>query len=274
MTSVFNKFSEIIIKKKSNVCIGLDPISSRMPLDDLFEFNRYIIDSTFDLVAAYKPQLAYFESFGPEGLITLKRLIEYIKDKSDEVIIIGDGKRGDISSTSEAYAKSLYDIYGFDIVTVNPYMGYDSIEPFLAYKNKGIYILCKTSNKGSEDFQDVQIQNGKKLYEYVAEKCSTWSSSDNLGFVIGATYTKELMNLREVLPKYNFLIPGIGEQGGTISDVISSVMIKGSKNNFVINSSRSILYASDNKDNFYNHARKKCIELRDNINKILKKSSV
>lgn len=268
--SVFNKFSEIIIKKKSNVCIGLDPISSRMPIDDLFEFNRYIIDSTFDLVSAYKPQLAYFESFGPEGLVTLKKLIEYIKNKSDNVIIIGDGKRGDISSTSEAYAKSFFDIYGFDIVTVNPYMGYDSIEPFLSYKNKGIYIICKTSNKGSEDFQDLKLHNGNKLYEYVAEKCSSWSSSENLGFVIGATYTDELMSLRKALPNYNFLIPGIGEQGGTISDVISSVMIKGLKNNFVINSSRSILYASDNKDNFYHHARKKCIELRDNINQILK----
>tara|TARA_B100000214_G_scaffold363234_1_gene328538 strand:- start:5514 stop:6326 length:813 start_codon:yes stop_codon:yes gene_type:complete len=270
MKSIFNKLAKIIIKKKSNVCVGLDPISSRMPIDDLLKFNYEIIDSTHDLVSAYKPQLAYFESFGPNGLQIMRKIVEYIKNKSDEIIIIGDGKRGDISTTSEAYAKSLFDLYDFDIVTVNPYMGFDSIEPFLSYEQKGTYILCKTSNRGSEDFQDLSLKNGDKLYEYIAKKISTWGSPENLGFVIGATYPDQLLKMRENLHDFNFLIPGIGEQGGTVSEVIAAVNHTGKKNNFLINSSRSILYASKNKDDFFYYSREKCIELNNKINESLK----
>ncbi len=270
MKSIFNKLAKVMLKKQSNVCIGLDPISSRMPIADLLKFNCEIIDSTHDLVSAYKPQLAYFESFGPNGLEIMKKIIEYIKNKSDEIIIIGDGKRGDISTTSEAYAKSLFELYEFDIVTVNPYMGYDSIEPFLSYEQKGAYILCKTSNSGSEDFQELTLKNGNKLYEYIAKKASTWGSSENLGFVIGATYPDQLLNMRKNLPNFNFLIPGIGEQGGDVSEVVSAANNHGKKNNFLVNSSRSILYASENKDNFFYYAREKCIELRSKINEALK----
>ena len=270
MKSIFYKLEKIILEKKSNVCIGLDPISSRMPIDDLLKFNYEIIDSTHDLVSAYKPQLAYFESFGPNGLEIMRKIIEYIKNKSNEIIIIGDGKRGDISTTSEAYAKSLFELYDFDIVTVNPYMGFDSIEPFLSYEEKGAYILCKTSNSGSEDFQDLLLKNGDRLYEYIAKKISTWGSPKNLGFVIGATYPEQLLNMRQILPDFNFLIPGIGEQGGTVGDVVSAVNNTGKKNNFVINSSRSILYASKNKDDFFIYAREKCIKLRNKINEVLK----
>ena len=149
-------------------------------------------------------------------------------------------------------------------------MGYDSIEPFLSYDQKGAYILCKTSNSGSEDFQDLTLKNGNKLYEYIAKKSSTWGSPENLGFVIGATYPDELLNMRRNLPDFNFLIPGIGEQGGAVSEVVSAVNNNGKKNSFLVNSSRSILYASENKDDFFYYAREKCIELRNKINEALK----
>ena len=149
-------------------------------------------------------------------------------------------------------------------------MGFDSIEPFLSYEQKGTYILCKTSNRGSEDFQDLSLKNGDKLYEYIAKKISTWGSPENLGFVIGATYPDQLLKMRENLHDFNFLIPGIGEQGGTVSEVIAAVNHTGKKNNFLINSSRSILYASKNKDDFFYYSREKCIELNNKINESLK----
>lgn len=265
---IFSKLNILTKKLQSNICIGLDPIPNYMPIENIFEFNRSIVDKTYDLVVAYKPQFAFYEAFGFEGLKALEETIRYIRSLSKDIIIIGDGKRGDIDSTSAAYAKSYFKFWGVDIATVNPYMGIDSILPFLEYENKGIYVICRTSNPGSKDFQDLETSSGEKIYELVASKCADISSNGNLGFVIGATYPDEIRNLREQFPQRSFLIPGIGTQKG---DLKSSVDVAKNVNNsgFLINSSRSIIYASKDPKRFSNIAREKTLELKNQINDVL-----
>jgi orotidine-5'-phosphate decarboxylase len=260
-------------KNHSLVCVGLDADPLLMPQKiGLFDFNKAIIDATSDLVCAYKPNLAFYESRGDEGLDALKRTLKYIPDG---IPVIADAKRADIGNTSRAYAIALFDIQGFDAATVNPYLGYDAIEPFLMYKDKGIIILCRTSNAGAKDFQSLLCQTPaglKSLYEIVAEKAGEWNRNGNIGLVVGATYPDELKTIRRMHPQMPLLIPGIGAQGGEVAITVrNGTSPQGEK--AIINSSRGIIHASKGPD-FAEAARRAALTLRDEINRYRSQNQV
>lgn len=247
-------------KNKSLLCVGLDPDPAHMPLSDVLEFNKAIVDATKALVCAYKPNLAFYEALGIPGLVTLQRTIEYIPDS---IPIIGDAKRGDVGHSAEAYARALFSVFNFDAITVSPYLGFDSLEPFISYSAKGIFILCRTSNLGSSDFQDLRI-DGLPLYMAVAAKAKEWNVHGNVGLVVGATYPKELEKVRSMCPSMHLLIPGVGAQGGDLASAINyGVGIGGGK--AIVAVSRQILYASRDAD-FAEAARSTAKKIRDQIN--------
>ena len=259
------KLTNIAQKNKSLLCVGLDPNPDLMPSQiKVFEFNRAIIEATSDLVCAYKINLAFYEALGDEGLDTLKDTIKYIPGNTP---IIGDAKRGDIGNTAKAYARAIFTNLGFDATTVNPYLGFDSIEPFIDYNDKGVFILCRTSNAGAVDFQSLRCETElgyRPLFELVALKASQWNAYGNIGLVIGATYPEELRLIRNSHPDMPLLIPGIGAQGGDIAlSVRYGVDAQGEK--AILNSSRQIIYASREKD-FARVAGNVASELRDQIN--------
>ncbi|MGQ9545688.1 MAG: orotidine-5'-phosphate decarboxylase, partial [Dehalococcoidia bacterium] len=230
-------------KNKSWLCVGLDPDPELMPEVDVLEFNRAIIDATSDLVCAYKPNLAFYEALGIEGLTILEKTVKHIPG---DIPVIADGKRSDIGNTARAYARALFAVLGFDAATVNPYLGYDSVEPFVGYQDKGVFILCRTSNKGARDFQDLRT-DGSPLYEIVAKKAKEWNIHGNIGLVVGATYPEELRKVRLICPEMPLLIPGIGAQGGDLASAVGyGVDARGEK--AIITVSRQILYASKEKD--------------------------
>jgi len=250
-------------KQKSLLCVGLDPDPALMPKGvDMFKFNQKIINSTCDLVCAYKLNLAFYESL--DGFNALKQTLKYMPAG---IITIGDGKRGDIGNTSRAYAESLFENLNFDAATLNPYLGFDSIEPFLNYAAKGVFILCRTSNAGSIDFQSLRCETDggfRPLFEVVAQKAEEWNTNGNIGLVVGATYPEELRLIREQHPNMPILIPGIGAQGGDLSLAVRyGVDKRGQK--AIINSSRQIIYASSGAD-FAEAARGVALSLRDQIN--------
>lgn len=264
----FEKLEKLQKKNNSLVCVGLDIDLTKTPEiinkedDPVFSFNKAIVDATKDLVGCYKPQMAFYEAIGLDGLKSLKKTVDYIHTFDIPVII--DAKRNDIGNTATAYAKAMFENFGFDAMTVNPYMGGDSVEPFLKYEEKGVIILVKTSNPGSGDFQDLDCE-GKPLYQRVVEKILEWDKLKNIGMVIGATYPEELKTVREVAPEMTFLIPGLGAQGGDTEKTIKYGLRKDGLG-AIINSSRGIISASDGED-FAKAARKATIELKDEINK-------
>ncbi|MFC1924778.1 orotidine-5'-phosphate decarboxylase [Chloroflexota bacterium] len=260
-------------RNSSLVCLGLDPDPDLMPPVSLLEFNRSIIDATSDIVCAYKPNLAFYEALGIEGLTALQRTVEYIPDN---IPVIGDAKRGDIGNTARAYAKALFETFGFDAATVNPYLGYDSIEPFIRYEDRGVFILCRTSNAGALDFQSSCFGAGEPnndrqpLFKLVAQKAKEWNNKRNIGLVVGATYPQELREIRLLCPEMVLLIPGIGAQGGDLDDSVRyGVDEEGGK--AIFNSSRQILYASKG-DNFAQASRQAADDLRRKINFLLSSS--
>ncbi len=251
-------------RNKSLLCVGLDPDPGLMPKVSPLEFNKAIVDATADLVCAYKPNLAFYEALGIDGLKLLQKTIEHIPAN---IPIIGDGKRGDIGNTAKAYAKALFETFGFDAATVSPYLGFDSVEPFIEYKDKGGFILCRTSNPGAVDFQNLVNAQGIPLYEAVARKAKEWNIQGNIGLVVGATYPDELKAIRKLCPEMPLLIPGIGAQGGDLASAVKyGIDVQGEK--AIIAVSRQILYASRGKD-FAQAARHSAQELRDNINKLV-----
>jgi orotidine-5'-phosphate decarboxylase len=251
-------------RNKSLLCIGLDPDITLMPKAGLFDFNKAIVDATADLVCAYKPNLAFYEALGIDGLKVLRKTIEYIPGF---IPVIGDGKRGDIGNTAKAYAKALFETFGFDAATVSPYLGYDSVQPFIEYKDKGIFILCRTSNPGAMDFQSLIDARGTPLYEAVARKASEWDTRGNIGLVVGATYPAELKAIRQLCPEMPLLIPGIGAQGGDLASAVKNgIDARGEK--AIISVSRQVLYASKGK-NFAQAARQSAQGIRDDINKLV-----
>jgi orotidine-5'-phosphate decarboxylase len=259
------KLTNATRRNNSLLCVGLDTDPKRIPDKvSVFEFNRAIIDNTYDIVCAYKLNLAFYEAMDAEGMDALKRTIKYIPDN---IPVIGDAKRSDIGNTAIAYAKAIFSNLGFDATTVNPYLGFDSIEPFILYPDKGIFILCPTSNAGSVDFQSLlcQADSGTRpLFEMVALKASQWNTYGNIGLVIGATYPEEMKLIRNSHPDMPFLIPGIGAQGGELASTVHyGVDSKGEK--AIINSSRQIIFASQEPD-FAQAARRVAAELRDQIN--------
>lgn len=251
-------------KNNSLLCVGLDPDPELIPGIDLLDFNRAIIDATADLVCAYKPNLAFYEAMGIDGLKLLVKTLEHIPK---HIPVIADGKRGDIGNTARAYARALFVTFGFDAATVNPYLGTDCIEPFASYTDKGVFILCRTSNPGALDFQNMRDPAGMPLYELVARKAREWNTHGNIGLVMGATYPEELKSVRRLCPDMPLLIPGIGPQGG---DLTSAVRYGTDENGekAIIVAARQILYAAPG-NKFATAARKAAIELRDRINGLI-----
>ena len=254
-------------KNHSLVCVGLDPDREKMPENvSVPDFSRAIIEATADLVCAYKLNFAFYEALGDDGMGILKQTRNFIPE---DIPVIGDAKRGDIGNTARAYARAIFDHFGFDAATVNPYLGYDSLEPFLQYRDRGIFILCRTSNAGAVDFQSLNVEAGDKnipLFQAVARKAREWNSHGNIGLVVGATYPDELKIIREQHPDMPLLIPGIGAQGGDLAlTVRHGVDRHGEK--AIINSSRQILYASPGKD-FAQAARQAASDLKEQINRV------
>ncbi|MSQ10506.1 MAG: orotidine-5'-phosphate decarboxylase [Dehalococcoidia bacterium] len=252
----------------SFVCVGLDPDPARMAVPDILEFNRTIIDATADVVCAFKPQLAFYEAFGIPGLQALEGTIAHIRRVTPHAIILGDAKRGDIGSTATAYAKAMFEVWGFDATTVNVYQGFDAVEPFLKYGDRGVFVLCRSSNPSARDIQDLPVEVGgttMPVYRRVAERSEAWNSAGNVGLVIGATYPEELEELRKEHPTLPLLIPGVGAQGG---DVVAATMYGLDKDGggMLISSSRDILYASSDPKTYGDAARGAAIKLRDQIN--------
>lgn len=257
-----------IDRHDSWVCVGLDPEPEKLPAilrhrpQAILEFNRAIIDATADLVCAYKPQIAHYAAVGAED--QLLETIRYIRERAPGVPVILDSKRGDIGSTAEKYAREAFERFGADAVTVNPYLGRDAAEPFLAYKDKGVIVLCRTSNAGAREFQDLQV-GGRKLYEIVAEHVAReWNVHGNCLLVVGATYPEELAAIRACAGEMTFLVPGVGAQGGDVERVVRQGRnAKG--RGLIVNSSRGILYAGSGED-FAVAARRATLELRAAIN--------
>ncbi len=255
------KLTDVQTKQNSLLCIGLDSDINKIPEHlksfptPVLEFNKQIIEATQDLVCAYKPNLAFYEALGESGLKALRETLKLIPKN---VITIGDGKRGDIGNTAEQYAKSLFNDFGFDAVTANPFMGFDSVEPFIKNPERGVFLLALTSNPGSKDFQRLKVGT-MPFYEKLVRTVKKWNTNQNIGIVVGATHPKELQRIRKIVPEMPILIPGIGKQGG---DLKSSIKYGCNKNGrlAIINISRSLIYASSGKD-FADAARRETLKL-------------
>ena len=234
--------------KQSFLCVGLDTDISKIPKhlleydDPIFEFNKQIIDATLPYSVAYKPNIAFYEARGAKGWESLEKTIDYIPH---EIFTVADAKRGDIGNTSTMYAKAFFEQMSFDSITVAPYMGSDSIEPFLAFDEKWVIVLAATSNMGSQDFQDLESEN-KKLFEHVIEKSKSWGNTENMMYVVGANRPRSLRKIRGLIPDHFLLIPGVGAQGGNLADVCRAGMTD--QCGLLVNSSRGIIYASDGED--------------------------
>ena len=267
---------QLIQRKASFLCVGLDSELSKIPAhlldteDPVFEFNKQIIDATIDLTVAYKPNLAFYESQGLKGWQSLEKTMQYLNRFSNEVFTIADAKRGDIGNTSRLYAKAFLDpatsTLNFDAITVAPYMGEDSVSPFLSYENKWVILLALTSNKGAFDFQLYQDKDGKKLYQEVIEKSSKWGNADNMMYVVGATKAEMLAEIRKLIPHHFLLVPGVGTQGGSLSEVAKYGLTKDC--GLLINASRSIIFASSGTD-FAIKAREEALIMQQEMKAIL-----
>jgi orotidine-5'-phosphate decarboxylase len=261
---------ENIKKQRSFLCVGLDSDLERIPKhllqfdDPIFEFNKAIIDATKDYCVAYKPNIAFYECLGPKGWESLKKTIDYIPN---DKFTIADAKRGDIGNTSRYYAKTFFEYLNFDAVTIAPYMGEDSITPFLEYEDKWVIVLALTSNKGALDFQFMTDTKGEKLYERVIRLTSKWGSPENLMYVVGATRSEDIGKVRNKVPQHFFLVPGVGAQGGSLTD--TSHYGWNEDCGLLVNSSRGILYASDSED-FAEKAGEKAKTLQQEMATILR----
>ena len=267
---------ELIKRKKSFLCVGLDSDISKLPEcladkdDPVFEFNKAIIDSTLPYTVAYKPNLAFYESQGIKGLISLKKTMDYLRRFDKECFTIADAKRGDIGNTSQQYAKAFLSPesdFGFDSMTIAPYMGEDSVKPFTVYENKWVILLALTSNKGAEDFQFITDKEDLKLFERVLIKSQQWATKDNLMFVCGATQAEMFGRIRELAPEHFLLVPGVGAQGGSLSQVCKYGLTKDC--GLLVNSSRGIIFA-DKEESFAETAARKAKELQEEMASFLR----
>ena len=259
--------------KQSFLCVGLDTDIKKIPQnllqadDPIFEFNKAIIDATAPYSVAYKPNLAFYESLGVKGLLAFERTVAYLNGKYPDQFIIADAKRGDIGNTSQMYARTFFETYNLDALTVAPYMGEDSVTPFLAYEGKWVILLALTSNKGSHDFQLMEDAQGVRLFEHVLTKSQTWGNADNMMYVVGATQGEAFKDIRRHAPNHFLLVPGIGAQGGSLHDVCQYGMNKDC--GLLVNSSRGIIYAGNGVD-FAQVAAEKAREIQEEMARELK----
>ncbi|MCK5134426.1 MAG: orotidine-5'-phosphate decarboxylase [Bacteroidales bacterium] len=262
-----------IQRKKSYLCIGLDTDYNKIPrmlLDKeypIYEFNKHIIDATEDLVVAYKPNLAFYESMGAAGYMSLEMTITYLRKHYPDIFIIADAKRGDIGNTSRMYASAYFKTLDCDAITLSPYMGYDSISPFLEVDGKWAVLLALTSNEGSKDFQQLELKGKKQLFEQVITTTAGWGTVNNTMYVVGATKASVLKEIRKMIPEHFLLIPGIGSQGGSLYDVADHGM--NDRCGLLVNASRSILYA-DVTNKFEQAAREEATQLQKQMEITLK----
>ncbi|HLW42026.1 MAG TPA: orotidine-5'-phosphate decarboxylase [Flavobacterium sp.] len=267
---------EQIQHKKSFLCIGLDVDLNKVPQhlleteDPIFEFNKAIIDATHDLCVSYKPNTAFYEAYGLKGWQSLEKTINYINEKYPDIFTIADAKRGDIGNTSSMYAKAFFEDLKFDSVTVAPYMGKDSVEPFLAFEDKHTIMLALTSNEGAFDFQTLKI-DGRELYKQVIETSTEWKNSHRLMYVVGATKAEYLSEIREIIPNSFLLVPGVGAQGGSLEEVCKYGM--NHHVGLLINSSRGVIYASKDHD-FAEAARAEALKLQQQMQRILEEKEM
>lgn len=257
-----------IFTKKTFLCVGLDTDINKIPAhlknedDPIFAFNKAIIDATAPYCVAYKPNLAFYECYGLKGMLAFEKTIQYIKENHPNHFIIADAKRGDIGNTSKMYAQTFFEEYNLDSVTVAPYMGEDSVKPFLEYDGKWVILLALTSNKGSHDFQLTEDKQGERLFEKVLKKSQEWGTTENLMYVVGATQGKMFEDIRRMAPEHFLLVPGVGAQGGSLQEVCKYGMTKDC--GLLVNSSRAIIYASTNTD-FAEVAAVKAKELQEEM---------
>ena len=257
-----------IFKKKTFLCVGLDTDINKIPAhlknedDPIFAFNKAIIDATAPYCVAYKPNLAFYECYGLKGMLAFEKTIQYIKENHPNHFIIADAKRGDIGNTSKMYAQTFFKEYNLDSVTVAPYMGEDSVKPFLEYDGKWVILLALTSNKGSHDFQLTEDKQGERLFEKVLKKSQEWGTTENLMYVVGATQGKMFEDIRRMAPEHFLLVPGVGAQGGSLQEVCKYGMTKDC--GLLVNSSRGIIYASTD-TNFAEVAAVKAKELQEEM---------
>jgi len=261
-----NLFKEIVAKR-SFLCVGLDSEIEKIPSfllktkNPLFEFNKRIIDSTFKYAVAYKPNIAFYECNGPSGWKSLELTLSYIKKNYPGIFVIADAKRGDIGNTSKMYARAFFERMNFDAITVAPYMGEDSVTPFLTYKEKWVILLALTSNKGADDFQ-YHNEDGIRLFERVLALSRKWGSTDNIMYVVGATRAEMLIEIRKIVPEHFLLVPGVGAQGGSLKEVAKYGL--NSKCGLLVNSSRGIIFA-DNSESFDKVAGEKAAEIQQEM---------
>ena len=257
-----------IFTKKTFLCVGLDTDINKIPAhlkneeDPIFAFNKAIIDATAPYCVAYKPNLAFYECYGLKGMLAFEKTIQYIKENHPNHFIIADAKRGDIGNTSKMYAQTFFEEYNLDSVTVAPYMGEDSVKPFLEYDGKWVILLALTSNKGSHDFQLTEDKQGERLFEKVLKKSQEWGTTENLMYVVGATQGKMFEDIRRMAPEHFLLVPGVGAQGGSLQEVCKYGMTKDC--GLLVNSSRGIIYASADID-FAEVAAVKAKELQEEM---------
>lgn len=257
-----------IFTKKTFLCVGLDTDINKIPVhlknedDPIFAFNKAIIDATAPYCVAYKPNLAFYECYGLKGMLAFEKTIQYIKENHPNHFIIADAKRGDIGNTSKMYAQTFFEEYNLDSVTVAPYMGEDSVKPFLEYEGKWVILLALTSNKGSHDFQLTEDKQGERLFEKVLKKSQEWGTTENLMYVVGATQGKMFEDIRRIAPEHFLLVPGVGAQGGSLQEVCKYGMTKDC--GLLVNSSRGIIYASTDTD-FAEVAAVKAKELQEEM---------
>lgn len=257
-----------IFTKKTFLCVGLDTDISKIPehlkngSDPIFAFNKAIIDATAPCCVAYKPNLAFYESYGLKGMMAFEKTIQYLKDHYPTHFIIADAKRGDIGNTSKMYARTFFEEYDLDSVTVAPYMGEDSVKPFLEYNGKWVILLALTSNKGSHDFQLTEDKSGERLFEKVLKKSQEWGTPENLMYVVGATQGRMFGDIRRIAPEHFLLVPGVGAQGGSLQEVCKYGMTKDC--GLLVNSSRGIIYAGKGTD-FAEAAARKAREMREEM---------
>ena len=263
--------------KRSFLCVGLDTDTKKIPQfllekeDPIYAFNKAIIDATAPYCIAYKPNLAFYEAFGIKGMIAFEKTIKYLNDNYPNHFIIADAKRGDIGNTSAMYARTFFEEYKLDALTVAPYMGEDSVTPFMNYKDKWVILLALTSNKGSHDFQLCQDENRTRLFEKVLTVSQQWGNKDNMMYVVGATQGKMFEDIRKIVPEHFLLVPGVGAQGGSLEEVCKYGM--NNECGLLVNSSRSIIYASQNAD-FAEVAAEKAKELQIQMDAELTKHGI
>ncbi len=262
-----------IKEKRSFLCVGLDSDIKKLPAcvkeseDAIFEFNKAIIDATAPYTVAYKPNLAFYEAFGVKGWISFEKTVKYIKEKYPEIFIIADAKRGDIGNTSALYARSFFEEMQVDSLTVAPYMGEDSVKPFLAYEDTWVILLALTSNPGSHDFQLTKDEEGTMLFEKVLATSKEWGNKNNMMYVVGATQGKSFENVRRIVPEHFLLVPGVGAQGGSLEEVCKYGM--NSDCGLLVNASRAIIFA-DSSENFATVAAEKARDYQQQMERELK----